>query len=143
MCASHGSTTIAIHLPRRGDRIPLHIPFTGGFFYARHNSLVTPKARISLTLVITVLFGLAYVNFKWDIQINSTLAAHPSLGWCLVVVGAVVWTWLIRGDLRKFRAMRRAKRMRAGKCPECGYDIHATTERCPECGTILKNPTAS
>jgi hypothetical protein len=102
---------------------------------------VTPKARSSLTLVITVLFGLAYVNFKWDIQINSALAAHPSLGWCLVVIGAVVWTWLIRGNVRKFRAVRRAKQMRAGKCPECGYDIHATPERCPECGTILKNST--
>jgi DNA-directed RNA polymerase subunit RPC12/RpoP len=28
----------------------------------------------------------------------------------------------------------RMERLRAGRCPECGYDLRATPVRCPECG---------
>lgn len=33
--------------------------------------------------------------------------------------------------------LARARRVRAGRCPDCGYDMKGGTARCPECGNTL------
>jgi hypothetical protein len=52
---------------------------------------------------------------------------------------ALIPAFLIAGlpAVRAFIAgRRRARRLAAGCCPSCGYDVRATPERCPECGAV-------
>jgi hypothetical protein len=36
--------------------------------------------------------------------------------------------------LAAVKFLRRRVLLRRGRCPDCGYDLRASTERCPECG---------
>lgn len=50
--------------------------------------------------------------------------------WLLLMLFAALPTWWFP------RALREHRRLRAGLCRRCGYDLRATPERCPECGAV-------
>jgi hypothetical protein len=53
------------------------------------------------------------------------------LPWYLVLLAPAAGAGL------SFRAWRRNRRMRAGLCGSCGYDVAGIRERCPECGSAI------
>lgn len=44
----------------------------------------------------------------------------------------------MRAFSRQLRLIARRRRMARGQCPQCGYDLRATSERCPECGRPIR-----
>jgi hypothetical protein len=58
-------------------------------------------------------------------------------GWFpVLMLGLPSTLWL-------FRRFRRHRRVRAGRCLVCGYDLRATPDKCPECGTVPQHPVAN
>lgn len=67
-----------------------------------------------------------------------SMIPHQSLGipWAYLTILAVVLpvVWVLRHPY--WRKRRRALR---GLCPDCGYDLRASTQRCPECGGTMRS----
>jgi hypothetical protein len=66
-----------------------------------------------------------------DVGISAEALALFVRFWLLVLLTAIwpsVWT---------FRRVREHRRLKAGRCLSCGYDVRASPGRCPECGTSV------
>jgi hypothetical protein len=53
--------------------------------------------------------------------------------WFLLLVTAVLPAWSV------VAAVRRRRRIKAGFCQGCGYDLRASEDRCPECGKAVNS----
>jgi hypothetical protein len=74
--------------------------------------------------------GAIYTNAPRQLPFDEYFI-HVPLWLLILLLGAEPAWWLF--DLP---ARRRRKRLAAGQCVTCGYDLTATPERCPECGTV-------
>ena len=92
--------------------------YANGHFY----SLVT--GRWTWTLGNGDVFG------ALDNRIFSTMP----VGLLAVPFAVPCLTWAIVA----YRREQRRKRVVAGRCVKCGYDLRASVGQCPECGTPIK-----
>jgi hypothetical protein len=95
-------------------------------------------ALIFLVLVfiafLTALSGL--IGLVWSIAVGEFPNA---IDYLVLALGGTFFSVVFLMIVREFRATakryQRARRLAAGRCPRCGYDIRNLPEpRCPECG---------
>jgi hypothetical protein len=102
------------------------------------------RHRLAVDADFTDLFDRDAQATKWHIPVLGidlghadylTVGVHRQRNsvrvpqWLAVVISAVLPFLCTVGHLRARR------RVRAGLCASCGYDLRASPERCPECGT--------
>jgi hypothetical protein len=76
-----------------------------------------------------------FVDYLEDEYHKSTAVLLPM--WFVVFLFA---TLPLAAGVRHVRRRRRARRLAAGCCIACGYDLRASPERCPECGRAADAP---
>jgi hypothetical protein len=86
---------------------PLLLPVTDPFVDFRQ---VAPLIATSALMSAAVL---------WSYHFLDRAMARPT-----------PWPWQLKRRLEE-------RRRRAGRCPNCGYDVRATPDRCPECGIAV------
>ena len=80
-----------------------------------------------------IVHSLSPVGWRRQRIANAEFAVSQSFvfvsNWLICAGGAVLPAlWVVRA--------RRRRRVRAGLCRSCGYDLRATPDRCPECGVV-------
>lgn len=89
--------------------------------------------QVKLLLLFAALLAAAaaIVVLRGDSREIVTAGYLAGMLFYLPPVLGVIWLvgWL--------RRRKRAKRVAAGLCVKCGYDVRASPERCPECGTAV------
>jgi hypothetical protein len=98
-------------------------------------SMDWPKSALSWGTVQEAR-GVVYVS---GTPYNFTLSVrHLVISWWVIVAVA-----LIAPALRIAWWLIRRRRVVAGRCAVCGYDLRATPDRCPECGAVTPSSGSS
>ena len=108
---------------------PNAYPPTEGVFTAR--GAATDLAALSPSGLAT---DLAFAGFGYRTVVRPDEFRRA----VFVPFWAIAAALLTLPAARAIAFARRRRRVPAGRCPACGYDLRATPDRCPECGT--ENP---
>lgn len=67
---------------------------------------------------------------------SGTVFLHRRVRWLTLFLcfAVVIFARLLHALTLGRRHRRRARLMRQGFCPDCGYDLRGSADRCPECG---------
>ena len=88
-------------------------------------------------------FGLG--QFEWESYWERDFWEIPGVVSSRYVVYVPHWFvvlgLLILPVVATTQRLRRQRRVDAGHCTTCGYDLRATPKRCPECGTVAAEAT--
>jgi hypothetical protein len=96
----------------------------------------TSKKKIKRLLGVEVVL----VKDSWEKQApGSTYVAYVKIIripmiYVIVIANIGLARWLLWRFRTLILAQRRAERLAAGLCIECGYDLRGNSDRCPECG---------
>jgi hypothetical protein len=93
--------------------------------------LQRPPIAVRLNLLAEV-HGLFGYGVAHEQLMSYTAVVLPY--WLLTLLVGMPWIVFLA---RRWRS-RAARRIAAGLCPACGYDLRASPDRCPECGAIVQ-----
>lgn len=122
----------------RWDRylVPINPQYVTSFLFQRgyiqHGIPSTPNALVRHYAL------LRWISYDF-VDAQTRTITQQKMVW-IAIQGWIFPTflWILTGLL--YRSYRKritaARRIQAGQCANCGYDLRATPERCPECGTI-------
>ena len=121
---AHGDGDVAIIVVR----FPQGFPRKLGWHYAR---LANGPIRQSMPDRVSGVFGYGIVDTTTFVP-GTRYSALVLPYWLITLTSAAP---LLLIGWRQWRN-RAARRIAAGHCPACNYDLRATPGRCPECGTV-------
>jgi hypothetical protein len=90
---------------------------------------------LNLVAVVSTLLAVVSTQIGAEWFVRSALPAWLKFGLLLSTFAAVLMVAWFNYDRPRAIVRRQIARLNHGLCPECGYDLRASTGRCPECGT--------
>ncbi len=87
-------------------------------------------------------FGFGFTKDQTDQDFRWKIGGRPMHAlyfphWLPAVLASILPT------LRAIPMLRRRRRVKAGRCANCNYDLRESPERCPECGSASHSTNAS
>ena len=99
-------------------------------------NLISTQCRITIEDVVVE------VVYQQDNR-RGINAHHPKefrMARCFIVPYWLIFPFCLGGAMfahrSQYREFKQRRRIAAGLCANCGYDLRATPDRCPECGEV-------